>query len=139
MYLLDTNACIRLLRNTSRQLLRQSQQHDPSELKLCSVVKAELRYGAQRSSHREANLALLQRFFAPFESVPFDDECADHYGQIRFDLERAGRTIGPNDLMIAATALAHGLILVTHNTNEFSRVSGLRIEDWELPGIPGAG
>ena len=132
MYLLDTNACIRILRNTSRPLLDRFQRHDPSEIKLCSVVKAELYYGAQRNTQKEANLLLLQRFFTTFESVPFDDESADHYGRIRVDLERAGLMIGPNDLMIAAIARAHGLVLVTHNTDEFSRVSDLRLEDWEL-------
>jgi tRNA(fMet)-specific endonuclease VapC len=134
MYLLDSNACIRILRNTSRPLLDRFQRHDPSEIKLCSVVKAELLHGAQRSTQKEANLLLLQRFFTAFESVPFDDESADHYGRIRVELERAGLMIGPNDLMIASVARAHGLVLVTHNTDEFSRVSGLRIEDWELVG-----
>ncbi|HEY4572831.1 MAG TPA: type II toxin-antitoxin system VapC family toxin [Thermoanaerobaculia bacterium] len=132
MYLLDTNACIRILRNTSRPLLDRFQRHDPSEIKLCSVVKAELYYGAQRNTQKEANLLLLQRFFTTFESVPFDDESADHYGRIRVDLERAGLMIGPNDLMIAAIARAYGLVLVTHNTDEFSRVSDLRLDDWEL-------
>jgi tRNA(fMet)-specific endonuclease VapC len=132
MYLLDTNACIRILRNSSRPLLDRFQRHDPSEIKLCSVVKAELYYGAQRNTQKEANLLLLQRFFTTFESVPFDDESADHYGRIRVDLERAGLMIGPNDLMIAAIARAHGLVLVTHNTDEFSRVPDLRLDDWEL-------
>ena len=132
MYLLDTNACIRILRNTSRPLLDRFQRHDPSEIKLCSVVKAELFYGAQRNTQKEVNLLLLQRFFTTFESVPFDDESADHYGLIRVELERAGLMIGPNDLMIASIARAHGLVLVTHNTDEFSRVSGLRIDDLEL-------
>jgi tRNA(fMet)-specific endonuclease VapC len=132
MYLLDTNACIHILRNTSPALLGRFRQHDPSEIKLCSVVKAELFHGAQRSTQKEANLLLLQRFFTAFESVPFDDESADHYGVIRFELERAGLIIGPNDLMIASIARAHGLVLVTHNIDEFSRVAGLRIEDWEL-------
>ena len=95
-------------------------------------MKAELYYGAQRNTQKEANLLLLQRFFTTFECVPFDDESADHYGRIRVDLERAGLTIGPNDLMIASIARARGFVLVTHNTDEFSRVPDLRIEDWEL-------
>lgn len=77
------------------------------------------------------NLALLGRFFEPFVSLPFDDGCAEHYGQIRSGLEREGRPIGPNDLMIAATARAHGLTLVTHDSAEFARVPGLPLEDWE--------
>ena len=132
MYLLDANACIHILRNTSRRLLDRFQRHDPAEIKLCSVVKAELFYGAQRSTQKEANLVLLQRFFAPFECFPFDEESADHYGRIRVGLERTGTVIGPNDLMIASIARARGQVLVTHNTNEFSRVSDLQLEDWEL-------
>lgn len=132
MYLLDTNACIRILRNTSRPLIDRFQRHDRSEIKLCSVVKAELFYGAQRSKRKEDNLLLLQYFFATLESLPFDDASADHYGRIRVELERAGLTIGPNDLMIASIARASGLVLVTHNMDEYSRVSDLRIEDWEL-------
>jgi len=134
MYLLDTNACIRILNNSSVSLVGRLRQHDPSDIRLCSVVKAELFYGARRSSQVSENLCLLQRFFAPFICLPFDDRCAEHYGLIRVDLERAGTPIGPNDLMIAATARAYDLVLVTHNTREFSRVVGLRLEDWELEG-----
>jgi len=73
----------------------------------------------------------LRAFFEPFISLPFDDTCAQHYGSIRRELERLGTPIGPNDLMIAATALANDSTLVTHNTEEFSRVVDLRWEDWE--------
>jgi tRNA(fMet)-specific endonuclease VapC len=131
MFLLDTNACVHLLRDSSPKLRENFRLHEPSEIKLCSVVRAELVYGALRSSRVEANLASLHRFLAVFESLPFDDPSADHYGLIRRDLERAGAIIGPNDLMIAATARAHGLVLVSHNTGEFSRVDGLSLEDWE--------
>ena len=67
----------------------------------------------------------------PFACLPFDGRAADAYGSIRADLEREGRPIGPNDLLIAATALAHSLTLVTHNTSEFNRVPGLSLVDWE--------
>jgi tRNA(fMet)-specific endonuclease VapC len=67
----------------------------------------------------------------PFASLPFDDACAEQYGQIRNELESDGTPIGPNDLLISAVARAHGLTLVTHNVGEFSRVIGLRLEDWE--------
>src|SRR3954447_12151732 len=133
MYLLDANACIHILRDSSKNLLERFRRHAPTEIKLCSVVKAELIYGAQRSAHIEKNFALLRRFFSVFESHPFDDESAEHYGRIRVDLERMGNLIGPNDLMIAATTMARKLILVTHNTAEFSRVANLRLEDWEEP------
>jgi tRNA(fMet)-specific endonuclease VapC len=133
MYLLDTNACIRILNNSSKDLVERLRRHDSSEVRLCSVVKAELLHGARKSSRVTANLELLKHFFAPFQSIPFDDASAEHYGQIRRDLEQAGTPIGSNDFLIAATARAHGLVLITHNVREFSRVSGLQIEDWESP------
>ncbi len=131
MVLLDTNVCIRLLNGTSDAVLERLGERDTSEVRLCSVVCAELLYGARKSARVADNLRLLERFFAPFVSLPFDDLCAEHYGQIRADLERAGQPIGPYDMMLAATARAHDLTLVTHNTAEFARVVGLRLEDWE--------
>ena len=131
MYLLDTNACVHALNNSSPLLVSRLRSHNPSDVRLCSVVKAELLYGARRSSHVSENLRLLRHFFAPFISLPFDDHCVEYYGLVRADLERIGTPIGPNDLMIAATARAHDLVLVTHNTREFSRVLGLQLEDWE--------
>lgn len=131
MYLLDTNACIRILNNSSASLVTRLRQHMPEEIFLSSVVKAELIYGAHRSSRAADNLRLLRRFFEPFTSLPFDDSCAGQYGSIRSELERAGMPIGPNDLIIAATAMNHDLILVSNNVREFGRVAGLQIEDWE--------
>ena len=133
MYLLDSNACIRVLNRTSESLVERLRRHDPSEIRISSVVKAELLYGARRSGRVAENLSLLQRFFQPFLSLPFDDRCAEHYGVVRTQLERDGRPIGPNDLMIAATAMAHDLVLVTNNTGEFLRVAGLAVEDWQMP------
>jgi tRNA(fMet)-specific endonuclease VapC len=133
VYLLDTNACIRILNETSPPLIARVQRHDPSRLNLCTIVKAELLFGARRSERLAENLALLAAFFTPFRCLPFDDACAEEYATIRADLARAGTPIGPNDLIIAATARAHGFILVTHNVDEFGRVAGLRIEDWEAP------
>jgi tRNA(fMet)-specific endonuclease VapC len=134
MYLLDTNACIRLLNGHSPNVARRLHRHRPADIALCSLVKAELIHGAYRSSRTAENLRLLERFFTPFDSLPFDDRCAAAYGRIRSDLERAGLSIGPNDLLIAAIAVAHELTLVTANTREFERVIGLAVENWELPG-----
>jgi tRNA(fMet)-specific endonuclease VapC len=131
VYLLDTNACIRVLNGTSPQLVERLRLHDPAEIRLCAVVKSELAFGARNGTRVAENLSLLERFYAPFVSLPFDDRCADQYGMIRADLARSGDLIGPNDLLIAATARAHDLTLVTHNAREFSRVVGLRLEDWE--------
>lgn len=131
MYLLDTNACIRLLNGTSPALVDRLSSTPRTQVRLSAVVKAELLYGARRSQRVAENLRLLDEFFATIASIPFDDSCADEYGKIRFELERTGTPIGPNDLMIAATARAHGLTLVTHNRREFARVPELRLEDWE--------
>jgi len=132
MYLLDTNACIHVLNATSARLSARLQATSPSLVHVPSVVKAELIYGARKSGRVAANLRILERFFAAIASVPFDDRCAEEYGVIRAELERAGTPIGPNDVFVAATARAHDAILVTHNVREFSRVARLRIEDWEI-------
>ncbi len=132
MFLLDTNTCIRLLNRTHPDILKRYRRASPSEISICSVVKAELLYGARHSKEVEANLSRLALFFSPLSSLPFDDRCAEEYGQIWADLSVQGKLIGPNDLMIAAIARAHDALLVTHNVGEFSRVTGLRIEDWEV-------
>lgn len=132
MYLLDTNACIRVLNNSAPKLIARLQSYNPRDICLCSIVKAELLYGARRSRRVADNLRVLQTFFQPLTSLAFDDRCADEYGIIRADLESRGAVIGANDLLIAATAIGHNCILVTHNTREFSRVIGLQLDDWEL-------
>jgi tRNA(fMet)-specific endonuclease VapC len=131
MHLLDTNACIHVLTDSSPALVAALRRQGPAEIAPCAVVKAELVYGAQRSSRPAENLRLLDRFFAAFASLPFDDRCVQVCGRIRVELERAGAPIGPNDLLIAATAIANGRTLVTANTREFGRVAGLSIENWE--------
>ena len=130
-YLLDTNVCIRYLNGQSEKIHKQLSIKQPEEIVLCSVVKAELTYGAQKSHNPSRNLQRLYSFTKPFVSLPFDDKAAEIYGRIRTDLERAGTPIGPNDLMIAATAISNEITLVTHNTGEFGRIDTLRIEDWE--------
>jgi len=131
-YLLDTNACIEYLNGRSRRVVESLQSKTPEEIVVCSVVKAELRYGAERSRNPREAFAVLDEFLTPYRSLPFDDECARVYGRIRAQLAQAGNPIGPNDLLIAATAIAFGAVLVTHNTREFSRVEGLAREDWQL-------
>lgn len=131
MYLLDTNVCIRILNNRSPLLAARLRSQTPDELCLCSVTKAELVFGAYNSARPAENLRVLQVFFAPYVSLPFDDACADAYGRIRFDLQRQGTPIGGDDMLIAAIAIANEAVLVTANTREFARVTGLRLENWE--------
>jgi tRNA(fMet)-specific endonuclease VapC len=132
IYLLDTNVCVQYLNGRSEAIRERIQQTDADDIAVCSIVKAELFYGAQRSQHPERTLARQQQFLNLFLSLPFDDEAAMIYGRIRANLAAQGTPIGSNDVQIAAIALANDLTLVTHNTGEFSRVSGLRLEDWEL-------
>lgn len=130
-FLLDTNVCIRLLNKKNTNIEKHLKRHQPSEIVLCSIVKAELLYGARHSRQVENNLQLLKQFFAPFTSLIFDDRCAEEAGLIRADLAAQGNPIGPNDLLIAAVSRAYNVILVTNNTREFTRITGLRVIDWE--------
>ena len=131
MYLLDSNVCIRLLNEQHSGIQAQFMRHAPTEIYLCSIVKAELLFGARHSQRVEANLQRLELFFSPLGSLPFDDTCAQIYARIRQVLSMDGQLIGPNDMLIAATAMAHDMVLVTHNQKEFGRIAGLRLEDWE--------
>ena len=130
-YLLDTNVCIQYLNGRSRGVLQRLQALQPPDVVLCSVVKSELFYGAQRSQNPAHTLAAQREFMLPYRSLPFDDEAAEVAALIRTQLAEQGRPIGPYDLQIAAIALANRCTLVTHNVREFDRVSGLPVEDWE--------
>jgi len=131
MYLLDTNVCINYLNGTSENIKVRMKKRTPDEIFLCSVVKSELLTGAYKSNVSEKVLTRLSYFFNAFESLPFDDAAADMYGKIRAQLESSGNIIGPYDLQIASIDLSNKLTLVTHNTGEFNRITGLKIEDWE--------
>lgn len=133
IYLLDTNACIVYLNRRESGVRQRLETLSPDDVTVCSIVKAELFYGAMRSNNPERTLAMQQAFLNRFVSLPFDDQAALIYSRIRAQLATLGIPIGPYDLQIAAIALVNNLILVTHNTREFSRVDGLRLEDWELP------
>jgi tRNA(fMet)-specific endonuclease VapC len=132
MYLLDTNVCIRFLQGRSDQLRNRFNSIPTQEKCLCSVVAAELLYGAAKSQRKQETLDQLYRFIACFRVFDFDLAAAHQFGQIRAELERAGLPIGPFDMQIAAIAMANQLVVVTHNLNEFSRVPGLVCEDWEV-------
>ena len=130
-YLPDTNVWIRHLSpgpSPVKERIRACQLH---EITLCDVVKAELYYGAYRSTRRVDNLTTLSTLFAGLDSLPFDGAAAKVFGAIRADLEQKGTPIGPYDLQIASIAMANQCIVVTHNTREFSRIDGLKLEDWE--------
>ncbi len=129
-FLLDTNICIAWLNGTDAKLRRKLEATPVNEISLCSVVKAELLYGARKSARVSQNLERLQTFFASLVSVPFDDDAAEVYGTVRAQLERQGTPLGPNELMIASIALATDHTLITRNDREFRPVVGLRIQVW---------
>ena len=129
-FLVDTNICIGVLNDRSAALTARWRTMRASQIRLCSVVKAELWFGAMKSDKRERVEQALIVFFARFRSMPFDDRAAVTYGELRATLESQGAPIGPNDLLIAAIAKANDLVLVTHNTREFSRIAELALEDW---------
>jgi tRNA(fMet)-specific endonuclease VapC len=133
IYLLDSNAWIAYLRQNNARLVERFLQIAPADIGLNSVVLAELYYGAHHgpANKLDANLELISKLQGRFVSLPFDDRSAAEYGEIRARLAAQGTVIGPNDLMIASIARLHDLTLVTHNTNEFIRVPGLKLEDWQ--------
>lgn len=130
MFLLDTNVCVQYLTKRNQNIVDRVIA-ESRNVTLCSIVKAELLAGAHKSAKPVQNLRVFRSFFSVLPSIDFDDGAAEHYGHIRAQLEQMGTPIGPNDLLIASIALANNLTLVTHNTREFGRISGLNIEDWE--------
>ena len=129
-YLLDTNVCVDYLTGRFPKVAARIQRSAPGDLGLSSVVVAELRYGADRSARRKANHARIDILVDEIQCLDFDLTAAAAYGRLRARLEESGTPIGPNDMMIAAHALARGLELVTDNLEEFRRVKGLRAETW---------
>ncbi len=128
--LLDTNICVAFLNGEDKKVRDRLLALNHDEVFLCSVVKAELLYGARNSQKVDANLRKLDEFFRPFTSLPFDDLAAAWYGTLRAQLKRAGTMIGANDLLIASIALSTDTTLATRNGAEFHRVPGLRVESW---------
>lgn len=129
-YLLDTNSWIYALKGRPAALVARLGRVEPNSVALCSVVKAELLYGAYRYGDPQRRLAALHSLFSRHRSLPFDDAAAEAYGLIRHTLEKVGQIIGPMDMLIAAIAVANDLTIVTHNISEFGRISDLRITDW---------
>ena len=127
-YLLDTTSVIALLQDERGPTARRVRQYRPADIGISAVVLRELYYGAFRSRRREQNLELVDRI--PLEVVPFEADDARSAGEVRAVLASRGTPIGPFDTLIAGQAKARALILVTANTAEFTRVSGLRLEDW---------
>jgi tRNA(fMet)-specific endonuclease VapC len=129
-YMLDTNICIYLIKQQPREVIEQFQGIALGEITISTVTVAEMMYGVEKSQHKDQNKTALQAFLAPLEIVDFDFGAAQQYGVIRAYLEKAGKSIGAYDLMIAAHALSLGLILVTNHEQEFHRIPDLVVENW---------
>ena len=129
-YMLDTNVCIDYLKGNSEKIRDRIISAPDDTLCVSAITFSELMFGVENSSNREKNLVALNFFLLKIDIVPYDDQAAAAYGEIRKQLKQEGNLIGGMDMLIAAHARASDSVLVTHNTREFNRVQGLRIEDW---------
>jgi len=129
-WFLDSSTLIDCLRGKKPYIEQSLVQNDPSDIKIPAIVKAELVLGAYKSNDVEWNRSQVELILSPFEVVPFDDLCVLPYASIRAQLEKEGQIIGFNDIVIAATVIAHDGVLFTMNEKEFKRVKGLKIGEW---------
>ena len=129
VYMLDTNICIYVMK-TYPPRLREKFNTLGEQLCISSITLGELHYGAEKSARRAENLTALELFAARLDVLPFGDRAAAHYGQLRAELERVGTPCGAYDMQIGGHARSEGLILVTNNMREFTRMPGLRVENW---------
>jgi tRNA(fMet)-specific endonuclease VapC len=129
-FMLDTDSCIALIKRKPAKALRRILSLAPGEVGISAVTLGELSFGVAKSAQRERNRQALDEFLLPMEIADFDAAAAGSYGRVRAALEAAGTPIDPLDTQIGAHALSLGAVLVTHNTREFRRISGLAIEDW---------
>jgi tRNA(fMet)-specific endonuclease VapC len=133
IWMLDTNIAIEVIRGKSAGLLARLTAHRVGDLCLSSISVAELWYGVAKGQQAAQNTSALESFLRPLVVAPFDERAAAMYGRVRAELARRGAPIGPLDTLIAAHALSLEATLVTNNVSEFSRVSGLSLEDWTEP------
>lgn len=129
-YYLDTNICVYYIKGKYPKLLEKLLSKHPNDIKIPAIVKAELIYGAQKSERKKKNEEVIRKFLLPFEIIAFGDKQSEIYGKIRADLEKKGKIIGPNDLLIASIVLSEDGILVTNNEKELKKVKELKIENW---------
>ena len=128
-YLLDTDTCIYLINERPRAVVTRFRRHAVGDIGLSTVTVSELAWGVAKTGSVR-NRAALEAFLLPLEIAPYDLAAALRYGEVRADLAKRGRPIGPLDTMIAAHALTLDATLVTNNEREFGRVPGLRVENW---------
>lgn len=129
-YMLDTNICIYVIKHKPEKVFLRLQEVDPSDVCISSVTYTELVHGVEKNAAVERNRLALSLLLSNIEILSFDISAADEYGKIRADLERKGTPIGPLDIMIAGHAKSVACTVVTNNVKEFSRVDGLKIDNW---------
>lgn len=128
-FMLDTNTCIFTIKNKPDQVRQAFSKHQ-GQLCISTISLMELVYGAEKSAAPEKNLAVVEGFAARLDVLDYDALAAEHTGQLRAELAKAGTPIGPYDQMIAGRARSRALTAITNNLKEFQRVQGLRVEDW---------
>ena len=131
MYMLDTNAIIIAVRHPEWPIYHKLRAHFGKDLCISSVTYGELEYGIQKSSDPIRNRIAVSQIISGIEVLSFDALAAEHFGDIFASLEKAGKRIGDRDMMIAGHARSRGHTLITNNIREFSRVEGLKCEDWK--------
>lgn len=129
-YLIDTNICIYIINKRPAAVIKKFKQFELGEIGISTITVSELQYGVAKSIYRKKNEVRLEEFLAPLEILTYDQTAARVYGDIRFQLEKRGRLIGPLDLLIAAHAISQNLVLITNNDKEFKRIKKLKIENW---------
>jgi tRNA(fMet)-specific endonuclease VapC len=128
-YMVDTDIAIYTIKNRPAQVREAFKAHD-GQMCISSVTLMELIYGAEASAAVERNLRDVEGFVARLEVLAYDEPATAHTGQLRAELKRAGRPIGPYDEMIAGHARSRGLVVVTNNTRQFEHVPGIRLANW---------
>ncbi len=128
--MLDTNICIYIIKRKPPNVIDRFKRTEISQIGISSITLSELIYGVSKSSKPEQNRMALTQFVAPLEILPYDDEAAQYYGDLRAHLEKQGTPIGALDMLIAAHALSVDCTLVTNNEKEFIRVPKLKIVNW---------
>jgi len=130
-YLLDTNICIYIINEKPKNVLKKFERYPVHEFAISSITHAELQYGVAKSKHKTKNQEALDEFLLPLTILPFHGKkLVERYGRIRAFLEAGGKMIGPLDMLIAAHALGLDLVIITNNTDEFSRIPSLKCENW---------
>ena len=130
MTILDTNICVRFLRGEESVVRRLLDADENDDLRIPAMVEGELFYGVEKSEHRDENREKVKALLAFLPVCHADDETMEKFGELKAKAEAAGSRVDDADVIIAATAMRHGALLVTGNTRHFSRFDGLEIEDW---------